>query len=225
MSLFALAEMFWLGVATPLTAACVLPLYPAFISYLASTGPNTRGHSPLVLGLLVVAGVLSFMTAVGVIFVSVLGIGIESGFVGRFGPWLFAVLGVVGAVLLVDPSGFSRLPSFEPPQTAYPRLTAFGYGFFFGGIVLPCNPGFVGLFFARQAVLFTHTLTTVIGFVLFGLGIGTPLLTFALLSASAGGRLTRLLARYAAPINRVVGGFLLAVAAYYLLFVFTVLPG
>ena len=30
MSLPAFAEMFWIGVATPLTAVCVLPLYPAF---------------------------------------------------------------------------------------------------------------------------------------------------------------------------------------------------
>ncbi|MFC7057579.1 hypothetical protein [Halovenus salina] len=35
MTLAGLTEHFALGVATPLTAACVIPLYPAFIAYLA----------------------------------------------------------------------------------------------------------------------------------------------------------------------------------------------
>lgn len=226
MSWLAFAEMFWIGVVTPLTAVCVLPLYPAFISYLASAGDDEgRPRSPVVLGILVVAGVISFMAIAGFLFVVVLGAGIEGGFVGRFGPWVFAVLGIVGAVLLVDPAGFSRLPSIEPPHAKHPHVTAFGYGFFFGGVIIPCNPGFVGLFFARQAVLFDGALQNMIGFLLFGLGIGAPLLAFAVLSESLGRRVTRALARHSNPINRAVGGFLLLVAVYYLLFVFTVVPG
>jgi cytochrome c-type biogenesis protein len=57
------------------------------------------------------------------------------------------------------------------------------------------------------------------------LGIGAPLLAFALLSESFGRRITRTLARYSDPINRAVGAFLLLVAVYYLVFVFAVLPG
>lgn len=225
MNWLAFAEMFWIGVLTPLTAVCALPLYPAFISYLASAGSDeSKQRSPALLGLLVVAGVISFMAVVGVLFVVVLETGIESGFVGRFGPWLFGVLAVVGAVLLVDPSGFSRLPAFEPPHTEYPSASAFGYGFFFGGIILPCNPGFIGLFFARQTVLFDGPVQNVIGFLLFGLNIGAPLLVFAIASESAGRRVTRTLARYADVVNRIVGGFLLAVALYYLVFVFGVVP-
>lgn len=226
MSVAAFAEMFWIGVVTPLTAVCVLPLYPAFISYLATAGDDDgQRRSPVVLGVLVVAGVISFMTAVGYLFVVLLGTGIEGGFVGRFGPWAFGVLAVIGAVLLVDPAGFSRLPSFEPPHTAYPYASAFGYGFFFGGIIIPCNPGFIGLFFARQAVLFEGAVQNMVGFLLFGLGIGTPLLAFAVFSESFGRRVTRTLARYADPINRAVGGFLFLVAVYYLVFVFAVIPG
>jgi cytochrome c-type biogenesis protein len=226
MSLAAYAELFWIGVLTPLTAVCVLPLYPAFIAYLASAGGDDGVHrSPALLGGLVVAGVISFMAAAGYVFVVVLGIGLEGGFVGRFGPWLFAILGVVGAVMVVDPGGFSRLLTVEPPHTSHPYASAFGYGFFFGGIVIPCNPGFIGLFFARQAVLFDGALENVLGFVLFGLGIGAPLLLFALVSESLGRRVTRTLARYAHPVNRVVGAILLAVAVYYLVFVFGVVPG
>ena len=223
MSWLAFAEMFLIGAATPLTAVCVLPLYPAFISYLASTGGRNR--SPLALGVLVVAGVISFMAAAGFLFVVVLGTGIESGFVGRFGPWAFALLAVVGAVLLVDPSAFSRLPAVEPPHTDRPYASAFGYGFFFGAIVVPCNPGFIGLFFARQAVLFEGALPNMIGFLAFGLGIGAPLLAFGLLSESFGRRITSTLARHAEYINRAVGGFLLLVALYYLVVIFGVVPG
>ncbi|MFB6234809.1 MAG: cytochrome c biogenesis protein CcdA [Halopenitus sp.] len=226
MNWLAFAEMFWIGVLTPLTAVCALPLYPAFISYLASTGGEEgTQRSPALLGLLVVAGVISFMTVVGLIFVVVLDTGIESGFVGRFAPWLFGLLAVVGAVLLADPSGFSRLPAFEPPHSEYPSASAYGYGFFFGGIILPCNPGFIGLFFARQAVLFDGPVQNMVGFLLFGLGIGAPLLLFALVSESMGQRVTKTLARYADPINRFVGGFLLAVSLYYLISVFGVVPG
>jgi len=226
MSWLAFAEMFWIGVLTPLTAVCALPLYPVFISYLASTGADEEGRrSPTLLGLLVVAGVLSFFAVVGVVFVVVLDTGIESGFVGRFGPWLFGTLAVVGAVLVVDPSGFSRLPAIEPPHSEYPSASAFGYGFFFGGIILPCNPGFIGLFFARQAVLFDGPVRNLLGFLLFGLGIGAPLLLFAVVSESMGKRVTKTLARHADPVNRIVGGFLLAVSLYYLVSVFGVVPG
>ncbi len=38
MALAGYLELFLIGVATPLTAACVLPLYPAFVGYLASLG-------------------------------------------------------------------------------------------------------------------------------------------------------------------------------------------
>lgn len=226
MNWLAFAEMFWIGVLTPLTAVCALPLYPAFISYLASAGSDEgTQRSPALLGLLVVAGVISFMAAVGVVFVVLLDTGIESGFVGRFAPWLFSVLAVVGVVLVVDPAGFSRLPAFEPPHSEHPSASAFGYGFFFGGIILPCNPGFIGLFFARQTVLFEGPVQNMVGFLLFGLGIGAPLLLFALVSESLGRRVTKTLARYADPINRVVGGFLLAVSLYYLVSVFGVVPG
>ena len=103
MSWLAFVEMFWIGVVTPLTAVCVLPLYPAFISYLASAGDDDgQPRSPVVLGILVVAGVISFMAIAGYLFVVILGAGIEGGFVGRFGPWVVAVLGIAGAVLLGD---------------------------------------------------------------------------------------------------------------------------
>ncbi|MFP8951471.1 cytochrome c biogenesis protein CcdA [Natrialbaceae archaeon A-arb3/5] len=223
MTLTGLVEHFLLGVATPLTAACVLPLYPAFIAYLASADDAGSRRSVARLGLLVVAGVLAFMAAVGVVFAFVLQTSINR-VVASVSPVAFAALALVGVVLLVDPGGFSRLPSFEPPQSRYPSRSAFCYGFAFGAIVLPCNPGTVALFFARTPVLYDTHAESLLGFLAFGLGIGAPLLSFALLSEPFGRRVTRTLARYSDPINRGTGAVLLAVAGYYLVFVFEVVP-
>ncbi|WP_436347872.1 cytochrome C biogenesis protein [Natronorubrum sp. FCH18a] len=223
----ALLEFFLLGLATPLTAACVIPLYPGFIAYLATTGERDRSPPVGVLGALVVAGVIAFMMTVGLLWTAVFGTSVTNA-VDRVSPIAFGVLAVVGTVLLVAPTAFSRLPSVEPPHSRYPTLSAFGYGFFFGGIVIPCNPGLIALFFSRSTVAFpafdSH-LEVMLGFLAFGLGIGTPLLAFALLSQPYSRRVTRTLARYSTPINRVVGLVLVAVSLYYLLFVFRVVPG
>ncbi|MWV38671.1 cytochrome c biogenesis protein CcdA [Natrialba sp. INN-245] len=223
MTLSGLVEHFLLGVATPLTAACVIPLYPAFLAYLASADAVDHRRPVSLLGLLVVAGVLAFMAVVGVVFTYLLQESVNR-VVADVSPVAFAVLAVVGAVLLVDPSGFSRVPTLEPPQSRYPALSAFSYGFFFGAIVIPCNPATISLFFARTPVLYDTHVESVLGFLAFGLGIGAPLLAFALLSEPFGRRVTRTLARYSSQINRATGAILLVVAAYYLLFVFDVVP-
>jgi cytochrome c-type biogenesis protein len=232
-----LLELFLIGVATPLTAACVLPLYPAFVAYLASssgadgdagidggTDAGAGGPSPALLGVLVVAGVLSFVGLVGAVFTTVLQESL-TGVVAVVSPVAFGVLALVGVALLFDLEVFSRLPTVEPPQSRYPTVSAFAYGFFFGAIVLPCNPGFVALFFARVPILFETRLAGLLGFLAFGLGIGAPLLAFALLSESLGRRATRTLARYSGPINRVTGAIVLGVSLYYLVYVFDVLGG
>lgn len=223
----ALLEFFLIGVATPLTAACVLPLYPAFVAYLGSMGKREGPSSPALLGVLVVAGVVAFMALFGLLWTALLGAAIERG-VEAVSPVAFLVLAVVGLVLLVAPEGFARLPSVEPPHTRRPNASAFAYGFFFGAIVIPCNPGLIALFFSRSTVVFPAFDTQVevmLAFLAFGLGIGAPLLALALVSQPYSERVTRVLARHSDVINRLVGVVLVLVAAYYLLFVFAVLSG
>ena len=223
----ALLEFFLIGLATPLTAACVLPLYPAFIAYLGSIGKREQDASVALLGLLVVAGVISFMAVIGLIWTLVLGEGINRA-VETLSPGAFALLLVVGAVLLIEPAGFARLPSVEHPHTTRPNLSAYAYGFFFGAIVIPCNPALIALFFSRTTIVFPafdSQFEVMLAFLAFGLGIGAPLLAFALLSQPYSERITRLLARHSSPINRGVGLVLVIVSAYYLLFVFALVPG
>lgn len=222
----ALFEFFLLGIATPLSATCVIPLYPSFLAYLASAGERNRGPPIAVLGLLVVAGVIAFMAVVGVLWTVVFQQGVSRA-VDLLSPIAFAILAVVGAVLVVAPNGFARLPTVEPPHSRYPTLSAFAYGFFFGAIVIPCNPGLIALFLSRSAVAFPafdSQLEVLSGFLAFGLGIGTPLLAFSILSQPYSRRVTRTLARYGAAINRLVGVVLVAVSLYYLVVVFGVIP-
>lgn len=221
MTLAGLMEVFLIGIATPLTAACVLPLYPAFIGYLASVSDDAPS-GPL-LGILVVLGVLVFMGLVGVVFATVLETSITS-VVGIVSPVAFAVLTVIGVVLVVDPTLFSRVPVIEPPHSHSPLLSAFAYGFFFGAIVIPCNPGLIALFFARTPVLFDSYLGNLLGFVSFGIGMGAPLLAFAVVSETHSRRLTRWLATHSTAINRGVGAIIVVVSLYYLVIVFQLTP-
>ena len=72
---------------------------------------------------------------------------------------------------------------------------------------------------------FDSQLEVMLAFLVFGLGLGAPLLAFALLSQPYSEQVPRLLARYSDIINRGVGLVLLSVSAYYLMFVFRAIPG
>ncbi|KAB1197811.1 MULTISPECIES: cytochrome c biogenesis protein CcdA [Haloferax] len=221
-----LVELFVLGVGTPLTAACALPLYPGFLAYLARQSTReSSGHRGLpiaVLGGLVTLGAVSFMLAVGVVFSLVLEISLTT-VVEIVSPLAFGVLFVVSLALLADAKIFARIPTIQPPETRHPALSAFSYGFFFGAIVLPCNPGFIALFFARVPVLFDTAAESLLGFFAFGLGIGAPLLAFSLVSERYSRQVTRWFARHTTAINRVTGAVMFVVSVYYLLVVFDVL--
>jgi len=219
----ALASHYWLGVLTPLTAVCVIPLYPAFIAFLASADGEGRRRSPVVLGLLVVAGVIAFMTTIGVVYSFVLGEAVNDA-VETFSPVAFWILGGVGVVMLTRPTLFSGLPAVEPPQSEYPALSAFSYGFFFGAIIIPCNPGLIATFFSTTPILYDTQAASMLGFLSFGLGLGTPLLGFALLSESVGRKLTRLLAQHSTHVYRVTGIVVLGVSVYYIWYVLPTIP-
>lgn len=230
-------EFFLLGLATPLSAVCVVPLYPGFVAYLSAqsggaggAGGSTRtegdadegggGYSPAVLGVLVLTGVLAFMLLVGLLFSTVLQASL-TGVIGTVSPVAFGLLAVVSVALIVDLDVFARAPAVEPPQTSHPAATALLYGFFFGAIVVPCNPGVISFALARQ-FLVTAPVEKLLVFFAFGLGIGTPLLALAVVSEAAGRRVTRLLARHRRAINVTTGVVMLAVSVYYLATVFDV---
>ena len=221
---------FILGLLTPLTAVCVIPLYPGFLAFLSSRftdkdkleGKSEKKQIAL-LGILVTLGVITFMLGLGLLFTTFLQVSLTK-VIGIVSPIAFALLGIISIFLIFDVNFGKFLPKIKNPKAKNPLLNAFLFGLFFGAIIIPCNPAFIAAFFARVA-LTANAFTNLINFFLFGLGIGTPLLLFALVSAAKSQQIIGFLVKYKSTINRSAGVIMLVISLYYLLCVFNLLGG
>ncbi len=201
----------------------MIPLYPAFLSFLSRQLSGEEDRSTYILfGLLVAAGVLSFMLLLGLVFTTLLQVSLTST-IQVISPIAFILLGLISILMLLDYSFESLLPSFQGPRFGNPLANAFGFGLFFGAIVVPCNPAFIAAFFAR-ALLFASPLANILNFLAFGIGIGFPLVAFSAVSAAWSQKVISLLTEHKTLVNRGSGAVMLAVSIYYLVFVFN-LPG
>jgi cytochrome c-type biogenesis protein len=222
-SLVELLESVWasfiLGVLTPLGALCVIPLYPAFLARLSRTVSKEHDNRRLfaLFGLVVVAGVITFMIGLGLIFTTFLQESLTS-VIGVISPIAFAIMTVIGVLLIFDVKIQRKV---RPNKLRNPYLSAFLYGFFFGAIVVPCNPLFIAAFFARVATV-EGFVSNMLNFLAFGLGIGAPLLAFSLVSRATSRHMVNWLVEYSRQINFVAGVVMVGVAIYYLIFVFHV---
>ncbi len=214
---------FLLGLATPLTAACVLPLYPGFLSYLSRQFDGDQSRKTYALfGGVVVAGVISFMLSIGLLFSTVIQVSLTT-VTQIISPIAFGFLGAISLAMIFNLDFQSYLPVMDSPEFDNPLKNAFGFGFFFGAIVLPCNPGYITVFLAR-ATLFSNPVSGMMNFLLFGLGIGFPLLAFSLLSSGKSKQIINLMKSHEKRINQGTGLIMLTVSVYYLVYVFKVLP-
>lgn len=214
---------FVLGLLTPLTAACVLPLYPSFLSYLTSqfdTDSEQREYA--LFGSIVAFGIIVFMLLFGVVFTLILQQSLAQ-IIGIVSPVAFGILTLASIPLILDRDISGLIPSFNAPSFNNPFLDAFGFGFFFGAIVLPCNPAFIATFLSR-AFLFSSPVASLLHFFLFGLGIGFPLLVFSVASSRRHKQVIGIMNDYDSYINRATGLIMLAVSLYYLVIVFRVIP-
>ena len=135
----------------------------------------------------------------------------------------FAVLAVISVLLIFNIDTGKLFPQTKIPSVKNAYLSALLYGFFFGAIVAPCNPGMIAAFFTKALATTTaHFLTNMLHFLLFALGIAFPLLLIALVSGSLSQRIVRFLVNNRAVINRVAGVLMLGISLYYLIFVFQV---
>jgi cytochrome c-type biogenesis protein len=218
-----LAESFVLGVLTPLGAVCVLPLYPGFIAYLSNrvAGEAASRRTILLLALYVSAGAIAFMLLLGLLFTTVLQVSLTR-VIGIVSPIAFGFLLVISLFLLFNVDVGKFLPKGKIPVARSPWAAALLYGFFFGAIVVPCNPLFIAVLFTRSVSVAAFG-ANVLRFLAFGLGIAAPLLGLALLSTAASGTVIGFLARHRSLINRIAGGIMLGISIYYLFFVFRVL--
>lgn len=208
-----------LGVLTPTTALCVIPLYPAFLARMARlagsdhTDRATLGWT----GLIVTAGVLSFMALLGLIFTTLLQQSL-SRVIGIVSPIAFAILAMIGVLMM---AGVEIRHKVRLPEIKNRLFASYLYGFFFGAIVIPCNPAFIAAFLARAALV-DDPAASLANFLAFGLGIGTPLIAFSLVTRSASRWLVNALVRWERGIAFVAGAVMVSVSLYYLVFVFEV---
>jgi len=222
MALTQFLSSFLLGLATPLTALCVIPLYPSFISYLSKQLDEDQSQKTYALfGMIVVAGVISFMLALGLIFSTIIQASLTS-VIEIISPIAFGILGVMSIAMILDLDFQRYLPSKSSPEFENPLLNAYSFGFFFGAIIIPCNPAFIATFFAR-AFLFETPLTSIANFTMFGLGIGFPLMAFSILSSSKSQEVIGFLQKHDSLIHRGSGVVMLSISLYYLVNVFGVL--
>jgi len=213
---------FVLGLLSPLTAVCVLPLYPGFLAFLSNRFSGKENRKTFVLfGLIILSGIIVFMTLLGVIFTTLLQKSLTN-VIGIVSPIAFGILGLVSLALIFD-FDLSRFIPKANVQTVSksPLKSAFIFGFFFGAIVLPCNPAFIAVFFAR-ALLFGDFFSSMFNFLSFGIGLGFPLLVLSIISGQWSKKIIGFLTKNKRIINLISGLIMLGISIYYLFFVFKI---
>lgn len=159
---------------------CLLPLYPGFIAYLAANSRALEGRSATgLLGLLVLAGVLTMMVAIGIVLVAVSAP--MARLLAVITPVVDGVLILLGVLLIAGRNPFERLPGLRVPLVRNPYGQAYVYGIMLGPIALPCaGPFLVGLLGISLGV--ADAAGKVATFVVFGLGFGLPLVLLSLVA-------------------------------------------
>jgi cytochrome c-type biogenesis protein len=212
---------FSLGLLTPLTAVCVLPLYPAFLSFLANQFENKSKKHYALFGFLITIGVIIFMLLFGLIFTTILQASLSK-IIGIISPIAFAILGLISLLLIFNIEMGSIAPRIKVPTSKSPTFSALFYGFFFGAIVLPCNPGFIAAFLSRS-LLASSFFNSMLNFLFFGFGLGFPLLLFSLISVNYSQSIIKFLTHHKRIINFLAGITMLGISIYYLFFVFRII--
>ena len=161
------------------------------------------------------------MLLLGLIFTTVFEVSLTR-VIGIVSPIAYGLLFVISVLLIFNVDVGKYLPRGRVPIAKNPWLGAFLYGFFFGAIVIPCNPLFIAVLFTRtiSAIGFTENL---LRFLFFGIGIGFPLLVIAGVSSAASNAVVGFLTRYRRWVNLAAGVMMLGISTYYLVAVFRVL--
>ena len=206
-----LVAVFAAGLASA-ASPCLLPLYPGFLAYLSANAGTLAGRRATgLLGLLVLAGLLTTMVLIGTILVVV------SVPVGRVASFLVPVVDglllALGVLLIAGRNPFNRLPGLRVPLVRNPFGQAYVYGVMLGPIALPCAGPFLAALLAvsvglGDAVLRLGT------FLVFGLGFGLPLVVLSLLAGARQRSIVRWVTERHRPIEIVSGVVLITVALW-----------
>ena len=220
---------FWIsflaGLFAPLGAVCVLPLYPGFLSYLA-TQASAKGSEKetkkkiIMFGWLITLGVILSMFIIGLIFSFFLKASLTNA-IGIISPIAFGILALISLLLIFNIDLGAIIPKAKTPALKNPYWSSLIFGLFFGAIVLPCNPASLAVLFAVSLTV-TDFIINLFNFLFFGLGMALPLLVLAYISSVKTTGIIKFLTTYKKQVNFVAGLIMLAISLYYLIFVFRI---
>jgi cytochrome c-type biogenesis protein len=212
---------FWIsflaGLFAPLGAVCVLPLYPGFLSYLASQ--SEAKEKVVRFAWIITAGVIVSMFVIGLIFSYLLESSL-TGAIGIISPIAFFILFIISLFMIFGFDFGGLIPKYNVGVVGGPALASFIFGLFFGAVVLPCNPASLVVLFAVSTSTMSF-FVNLVNFILFGIGMAFPLIVFAYIS-SVSGKVIGYLAEHKRGINLIAGLIMLVISLYYLLFVFRI---
>lgn len=205
-------EPFALGNAAILGNVCMLPLYPGmFVMFAQQTAnPRARRWMPL-LGVMVLAGVLTLLVAIGAVF------HLLSATVSEVLHWvlpvLYAAVAALGIAMLLGRNPFERLPVTQAPVLRNPMASAYVYGTLLAPMTLPCTGPLIVSAFTIGSVAGAGSFLDSIGYFLaFGLGFGWPLVVLPLVARPGQRLITGFLGRHHRAISLVSGLLLLVIA-------------
>lgn len=206
-----------LGILTTLTSICLLPMYPNFLFKLGDRfSDNPTKKTYLFFSTVVVLGVLTLMYTIGLIFVMILQSPLAQ-IIGIILPVIFGIMLVAGIMMVLGNNLQKYLPKIDIPMIENSIANAYAFGLLFGAMVLPCSPVFIAIFFAKS-LLVTDPVNTTVNFMIFGLGVGVPLMAFSVLPISKSRKVTQLFTNNHQKVNKISGATLIFVSTYYLIF-------
>ena len=208
-----LLTAFLVGNSAILTNVCILPLYPGLIAYLAGNAQNERFQGVTKwLGLLVLGGVLSIMMLVGLILFLLNQS--TDGLLPVLLPVIYAVVILLGLLMLAGKNPFSRLSMAQSPVLSNPYAGAYVYGLMLGPMTLPCTGSFIVAAFLLGAGSVADLTSSLAYFFAFGLGFGWPLVLLPFIAMPFQRKFTRWMGQNYKLLTRVSGVLLIAIGIF-----------
>lgn len=204
-----LTPAFTIGLLATLNP-CVLPLYPGYLAYLAKDNKGNVRH----LGLVVLAGVMTMMLALGAL-ISTLTNALAESSAFIIQPLGVAIMLLMGVFLLFDVNPFARMSAVAPTAGRGQYAQAFLYGILFGPMIMPCaGPLVVSIF--SLSIGIAGFVEQLLFFLIFGLGFGLPLLALSFLPHDLSERMLHGFTRHSKLISRLSGLALIAFGVWNL---------
>ncbi len=135
-------------------------------------------------------------------------------------PIVVAILILFGVLLIVNHNPFYGLPQVRIPRMGNTLFSAYAYGGLYGVIALPCSSLVILPFTIAVSLSSLSAVEAFIIFLIFGLGLGLPVVIVSILSRAQGDWLVRQFARRARLMNTLAGVIMIGVALYDLVILY-----